>query len=94
MLCYHVCEIPFALEVIPARLKEIVTLRDSKRISQLAKWLLNRNPNGSLVQNYASIRGENMLRTLAQVFQLSERSVKHQSVMTTKASSISLKQLA
>uniref|UniRef100_A0A0N5A934 Exocyst complex component 7 n=1 Tax=Syphacia muris TaxID=451379 RepID=A0A0N5A934_9BILA len=79
-------------EVIPARLKEIVTLRDSKRISQLAKWLLNRNPNGSLVQNYVSIRGENMLRTLAQVFQLSERSVKHQSVMTTKASSISLKQ--
>lgn len=78
-------------EVILARLKGVITLRDSSRISQLAHWLLTRNPNGSLVQNYASIRGENMLRTLSNVFQYSGRA-KQTSALTVKASPISLKQ--
>ncbi|VDD86929.1 unnamed protein product [Enterobius vermicularis] len=78
-------------EVIPARLKEVVSLRDGSEIVQLARWLLSRNPNGSLVQNYASIRGDNMLRTLSNVLQYSG-GTKQSLTPVAKPSPISLKQ--
>uniref|UniRef100_A0A915AB17 Exocyst complex component 7 n=1 Tax=Parascaris univalens TaxID=6257 RepID=A0A915AB17_PARUN len=81
-------------EVIPARLQEISTLRDVQRISQLARWLLSRNPNGSVIQSYSSVRADNMLRTLATIYQHESASRAKLSITSppTQKTSISLKQ--
>uniref|UniRef100_A0A915Q7U4 Exocyst complex component 7 n=1 Tax=Setaria digitata TaxID=48799 RepID=A0A915Q7U4_9BILA len=52
-------------EVISTRLRGLVTLRNVEGCAQIARWLLAYNPQGSVFKTYASIRCDNMLRTLA-----------------------------
>ncbi|KHN72240.1 hypothetical protein Tcan_12552 [Toxocara canis] len=82
-------------EVIPARLQEITTVRDAKRMLEIGHWLLSRNPNGAVVQIYASVRAENMLRTLTNIYQHDNASRAKLSISTPpphRPSTISLKQ--
>ncbi|KAL3998708.1 Exo70 exocyst complex subunit family protein [Acanthocheilonema viteae] len=51
-------------EVISTRLRGLVTLRNIEQCAQIARWLLTYNPEGSVIKTYASIRCDNMLRTL------------------------------
>ncbi|EFO24168.2 hypothetical protein LOAG_04316 [Loa loa] len=51
-------------EVISTRLRGLVTLRNIEQCAQIARWLLTYNPEGSMIKTYASIRCDNMLRTL------------------------------
>ncbi|VBB28330.1 unnamed protein product [Acanthocheilonema viteae] len=51
-------------QVISTRLRGLVTLRNIEQCAQIARWLLTYNPEGSVIKTYASIRCDNMLRTL------------------------------
>nr|CDQ01885.1 BMA-EXOC-7, isoform e [Brugia malayi] len=51
-------------EVVSTRLRGVVTLRNIEQCAQIARWLLIYNPEGSVIKTYASIRCDNMLRTL------------------------------
>ncbi|KAM3720698.1 Exocyst complex component [Dirofilaria immitis] len=51
-------------EVISTRLRGLVTLRNIEQCTQIARWLLTYNPEGSVIKTYANIRCDNMLRTL------------------------------
>lgn len=73
-------------------MNEIITMRNFENVSQIACWLLNRNSNGSVIHTYATIRGDNILKTLIAISQNDSFVVK-QTAIVPKTSAASLKQL-
>ncbi|VDM08255.1 unnamed protein product [Wuchereria bancrofti] len=71
------------------RLRGVVTLRNIEQCAQIARWLLTYNPEGSVIKTYASIRCDNMLRTLTAASQQGSSSNNKTSIsLSSKSASL------
>lgn len=51
-------------EIPSLRIPGLVTLKDTRKLSVIAKWLLDNSNSTHFLTSYAAVRSENMMKTL------------------------------